>query len=191
MSTAPPAPEAPAPEVAAAASPAGKPRWKSLLSPKWLVVLLLASVAGHGLAFLLTRQDTPQPVAREVSLGRFAFAAPVVPEAKIVGAEFDLHIGLLEPADAVVRSRLTSHKLKLEQDIEELLRQAHGDDFLDPKLRELKRQLAEQINASLGVRAVDDVIVTDLVLEHPASPAYTEQPPPAIDEPRTARHGGE
>ena len=52
----------------------------------------------------------------------------------------------------------------VQQDIEELLRQAHGADFADPVLGELKRQLQEQINRTLEMRAISQVIITDLEL---------------------------
>ena len=44
----------------------------------------------------------------------------------------------------------------------------------EPTLGELKRQLREQINATLGMKAIDDVIITNLSLKLPE---------PAVDTP--------
>ena len=61
-------------------------------------------------------------------------------------------------------SDLTTASSGCSRTFEELLRRAHGGDFEDPGLQELKRQLQERINQALGIRAVADVIVTDLRL---------------------------
>jgi len=70
---------------------------------------------------------------------------------------------------ATARTRLAARKFKVQQDVEQLLRQAHPDDFADPVLAGLKRQLQEQINESLGLRAISEVIITSL--------EYGSQPP--------------
>ncbi len=46
-----------------------------------------------------------------------------------------------------------------------MLRKAHDGDFDDPSLRELKRQMQEQINQTLGMRAIAAVIMADLKLQ--------------------------
>jgi hypothetical protein len=79
-----------------------------------------------------------------------------------------LHIGLLKVDDRVARAKLAANKFRVQQDIEELLRQAGGEDFVDPLLTELKRQLQEQINATIGMRAIAQVIITDLSIDRAA-----------------------
>ncbi len=101
----------------------------------------------------------------EVSLGEFQFEADRGETGRIAAAEFSLHIALLDHVDKAARKRLFARKFRLQQGIEELLRQAHGSDFDDPNLGDLKRQLQEQINETLGIRAIADVIITDLKLE--------------------------
>jgi len=60
---------------------------------------------------------------------------------------------------------LDACRFRVQQNVEELLRRAHGGDFDDPGLGELKRQLQERINERSG-RAIAEVIVTDLKLQH-------------------------
>ncbi|MEX0866374.1 MAG: hypothetical protein WD030_03380, partial [Pirellulales bacterium] len=63
------------------------------------------------------------------------------------------------------RQRLEMHQYRVQQNVEELLRQAHGGDFSDPTLAELKRQMQEKINDTIAVRGISDVIITDLRLQ--------------------------
>ena len=73
------------------------------------------------------------------------------------------------------------------QDVEELLRRAHGTDFADPALTELKRQLQETVNHSLELRAIDEVIVTGLAVEQcdpgPQPPDRNQAEVTSIDSP--------
>ncbi len=133
-----------------------------MTSPVALAVLLLASLLLHGLgiAFWTVRgtvADSP-----EVTLGRFTFAAERGVDSPVQRAQFDLHIALIEELQPAARKLLAERRLRVQQDIEELLRRARGGDFDDPSLRELKRQLQEQVNTTLGLRAVGSVIITDL-----------------------------
>ncbi len=79
-------------------------------------------------------------------------------------ADFSLHLALLEPVDPKAGQRLAARKYHIQQDVEELLRKAHSGDFEDPNLTDLKRQLQEQINQAIGLRAISEVIITDLRL---------------------------
>jgi len=76
-----------------------------------------------------------------------------------------LYITLLDGFQQRGRQQLAANRNRVQQDIEQLLRQAHPGDFEDPCLTELKRRIQAQINKSLGVRAVADVIITGLELE--------------------------
>ncbi len=138
------------------------------LTRKWLLVLLAVSVAGHGVGFtyarLVARHGSIE-LNPEVSLGVFRFAADPAEGGHITGAEFSLSIALLRQADQRAREELRAKKLRVQQAVEELVRAAHSADFEDPLLGELKRQLQVQINVTLGMRAIADVIITDLELE--------------------------
>ena len=56
-------------------------------------------------------------------------------------------------------------------------------DFEDPALTELRRQLQETINRTLGKAIIEEVIITDLSVDRVASRAPAEPAPaePALD----------
>ena len=141
---------------------------KRFWSFQGLVVFFLGTIAFQGGVFLryqyASGASKTVPNA-EVGLGEFHFEADESEQDRISRAEFGLYIALLEQVDQDARHRLATHEFRVQQDIEELLRQAHSGDFDDPNLGELKRQLQEQINETLGMRAIADVIITDLSLE--------------------------
>lgn len=100
----------------------------------------------------------------EHDLGTYDFSADPSEKGNISSAEFNLHISVLEGLEKETRRRLDAKKFRVQQDIEELLRRAHGGDFDDPNLGELKRRLQARINETLGMKAIADVIITDLKL---------------------------
>jgi hypothetical protein len=59
---------------------------------------------------------------------------------------------------------LAAHKYRVQEEIEKILRQSHGGDFEDPDLKDIKRQIRDQINEVLGGHIVSDIIVTNLKL---------------------------
>ena len=65
------------------------------------------------------------------------------------------------------RILLKSPALKIEQEIEQLLRRAKQADFEDPILAELKRQVQEIINGILGARVIEEILITALILHKP------------------------
>ena len=140
---------------------------------KWLAIGLVAAIViqGVGLAcYKLGRaQGTANPSA-EIDLGEYYFSANSGEDGPTNSAEFRLHIALLEQVAGPALQRLRQRQYRVQQDVEQLLRRAHGGDFEDPILGELKRQLQEQINDTLGMRAIADVIITDLKLENGARP---------------------
>jgi hypothetical protein len=139
-----------------------------LLSKRGLLILLAVSIVGHAVTFTCFQLtgDSPQSGScPEFSLGEFQFVADPSEGGPIARAEFSLHITLLDEVDRVARKGLEEKKFRVQQGIEELIRRAHGGDFDDPVLGGLKRQLQEQINQTLGVRVIADVIITDLLLE--------------------------
>lgn len=158
-----------------------KPRaiWSWLRDKRWICLLVGSTVLAHALLITIhAMRGVPEDkTGMEVTLGGFAYHGDGS-TARVTGAEFDLHISLLKELDAEARKSLERNRYKIEQDIEELLRRAHGADFEDPILTELKREIQETINSSLEVRAVSDVIITDLALtlteKTPATVAATE-----------------
>jgi flagellar basal body-associated protein FliL len=149
--------------------------FKRFLTVKVLVILVVVSLVAHGVGFawshLLAGRD-PSPEERtEISLGSYRFNADPSERGNVDAAEFSLYIALIEEVDRPSRQALARRQNRVKQDVEELLRQAHGGDFEDPSLGELKRQLQERINETLGLRAIADVIITDLEIHHKDRPA--------------------
>jgi hypothetical protein len=147
-----------------------------LLSKQLLGALLAISVVGHAIGYShhwLTMKSVRGPVGPEVSLGRFRFEANSLDQGPVTEADFALHVSLLSPVDPLARKRLATFKHRVQQGVEQLLREAHGADFDDPTLGELKRRLQEEINRTIGLRAVADVIVTELRLVRNAQRAET------------------
>ena len=143
--------------------------WRRVVTPKWIAILVVVSVVVHGIGFACVRladKSPPETSSPEVSLGLFQFEAGESEVGRITKAEFALHIALLKQVDQAARRRLEGYRFRVQQDVEELLRRAHGGDFEDPDLGELKRQLQERINETLGMRVIADVIITDLKLQH-------------------------
>jgi len=146
-----------------------KPLLRRLLSAKSLAILLGVSLIIHGMGFAYYKwssKASADSVGSEVALGTFRFEADKSEDGRIAAAEFSVYIALLDKVDQGVRPRLGAYRFRIQQDIEELLRQAHSGDFDDPNLGELKRQLQEQVNETIGVRAISDVIITNLEVEH-------------------------
>lgn len=151
----------------AAATSARSPR--SALIAKWVIGLLIPLLAtGVGAyAYHKSRQAAPAEAASaEVSLGEFRFQAESGQQGKIASAAFSLHVALVDGAKGDAgRQRLEARRYRIQQDIEELLRSAHSGDFEDPRLRELKRQILVQVNDTLAMPAVAEVVITNLKLQ--------------------------
>jgi flagellar basal body-associated protein FliL len=161
----PKASEESAPTPAAPAK--GTALWKRLPLGTWIAVLLGLSVIVHGFAFLyyqISAKTANHALAAEVPLGEFHFVSEKAEPGSIGSAEFGLYVTLLDHIDRQAREQLAARRFRIQQDIEQLLRQSHAHDFADPTLGDVKRQLQEQINGSLEMRAIADVIITDLKL---------------------------
>jgi len=138
-----------------------------LLTRKALAIALGMSVLLHGLVFaglkLQGSPKTPPPV--EISLGEFRFRSSQPGPGQVREARFSLHLALLEEVAHAADGQLRNHAFRAEQDVEQLLRQANSRDFDDPLMAEMKRQFQEQLNRTLGFRAIDEVIITDLEVQ--------------------------
>lgn len=138
----------------------------SFLKANWVaafIFFLLLFHAGLFAAWKLNSAAPPPPA--ELTLGDFDFEGAPLPGNPIARAEFRLHVSLLDEARYRGRALLAEREHKIQQEIEELLRQAHGGDFDDPTLAELKRQIQAIINRTLGERVINEVIITDLTLK--------------------------
>jgi hypothetical protein len=102
----------------------------------------------------------------------------------VSGAEFELHISLLQSVEDRARELMILREQKLRQSIEELIRQARDREFADPQLVELRRRLQEQINHTLGIKAVDEVLITELRLSvmDPAKTSALNAQPVAVSD---------
>lgn len=171
-------------------TPGSSASWRRFLTQKWIAILVASSIVVHGACFLyycLARRNSPETPSPEVCLGAFMFEADKAEGGRLVNAEFSLSVALLEHVDQAARRQLKAHRFRVQQDVEELLRRAHGGDFDDPTLGDLKRQLQEQVNETLGIRAVADVIITNLKLRRSdgeiGSMATTAETVPWVEKP--------
>ncbi len=162
---------------------------RSQTAQHWLAMLLIATLVIHGGGLVYYKHNNtraPVEYSPEIALGNFRFAADKTSGARVANAEFSLYITALEGLDKFARSQLNSHKYRIQQEIEVLLRQAHSGDFDDPALNDLKRQIREQINSALAGRVVSDVIITNLNIvasdkTAPANPTDAADSPPWLN----------
>ncbi len=125
-------------------------------------VIVTLVVQSLGMAYyIMQMKKAPQGLESEVNLGEYQFKGKNV----VSRIEFSLHVSLLNGLDRQGRHLLTTHQHRVQQEIEQLLRQAHEGDFEDPVLAELKRQIQETINQTLGTNVISEVIITSLELE--------------------------
>lgn len=175
--------ETPQAESSMVSADAPTARWRSLLrqmaTVHWIVLLIVVSVIIHGIGFVCYRlgaRGNGAAAEAEIPLGEFQYRAAPGEHSPLADATFDLYITLLDAPNLKAREQLAARRHRVEQDIEQLLRRAHAGDFDDPNVAELKRQIQEQVNESLGMRVVADVIVTNLKLrfaDQPELPATT------------------
>ena len=156
-------------EQSQGSGPSGKPKWYVRIQNKWVAIFAASTLIIHFGLFLMSPKVRGGSVGvaaqNEIGLGEFTFLSPQGEPGQVTRAEFSLHLSLLSDVDSIARQRLAHKKFKVEQEIEELLRQAHAGDFDDPVLSELKRQIQETVNQCLEMRAITEVIITDFSAE--------------------------
>ena len=159
--------QADSPEKSDAKANSQKKGVARVLNSKVIAVLVVLTVIINiaGLVFQSVANSGKTAARDEHDLGTYHFLADPSEKGLITAAEFNLHIAILDDIEKEARRRLDTKKFRVQQDIEELLRKAHGGDFDDPSLGELKRRLQARINETLGMMAIADVIVTDLKLD--------------------------
>jgi len=165
------------------AKPAGKSKIASFFGKTmqyWLAFLLITTLVIHGLGWAWYKAGSAGPAVEtspEIGIGTFKFAADKTSGSRVTGAEFSVYVTALDGLDRVARNRLASHKFRVQEEIEAMLRQAHGGDFVDPDLSDLKRQIRERIDQALKNRVVSDVIITNLKFALPD----VKEPAPAAE----------
>lgn len=148
--------------------------FKQILQRRYLipfvVVLILSQIAliGH---YRASSGVGEQVLSPEVSLGEFQFNSQSLHAEPIVSAIFQIHVSLLGETEHDGRLLLSAHQHKVQQEIEQLLRQAHSQDFEDPSLTELKRQIQTMINEILAKQVVAEILITDLSIDRVATSA--------------------
>ena len=166
-------------DQAQGSGPSGKPKWYVRIQNKWVAIFAASTLIIHFGLFLMSPKVRGGSVGvkaqNEIGLGDFTFLSPRGQPGQVTRAEFSLYLSLLSDVDSIARERLAQKKFKVEQEIEELLRQAHAGDFDDPVLAELKRQIQETVNQCLEMRAITEVIITDFSAEGSPGPRNSGQ----------------
>jgi hypothetical protein len=80
-----------------------------------------------------------------------------------------LHVRFLDELDVPARQRIVSHQFRVRESIEGLLRGSQGLNLDDSALTRLKHQIQEHIDDALDLRAVAEVMITDLTVPAPAA----------------------
>ena len=173
-------------------APANKPKSSFLHNPTvqyGLIIVLVCTLIAPCIGIAYYKLNNNAPVVEsspEISLGDYQFSADKSADGRISGADFTVYITALDGLDRITRAKITSHKYRVQEEIETLLRQAHTGDFDDPMLTELKQKIREQVNRVIGNRVVSDVIITNLKIK-PAekkpstATANTTSPAPWIE----------
>jgi flagellar basal body-associated protein FliL len=157
--------------------------------PYWLAFLLISTLVIHGIGWAYYKAasaSVPVELSPEIDVGNYKFMADKTSGGRLSSAEFSLYITALEGLDRIARTRLASHKFRVQEEIESLLRQAHSGDFDDPSLNDLKRQIRDKINQTLGNRVVSDVIIANMKIstsnnKEPAAAADAASSPPWLE----------
>ena len=163
---------------AAAEPAAGKPRWwKSLLTPRWLVAIVVVSLVIHTVLFVLVRRMTTRPVLPpEYTVGKFNLVAVRTGDSRGVPGEFELHLRFIDDLQSQANARIANHQFRVREAVENLLRKSRGIELDDPAIARLKHQIEEQINQAIDLRAVAEVMITNLTIEpQPLVNAVTSQ----------------
>jgi hypothetical protein len=167
------------------ASESAKTVWWRFLTQRWFAALVVALLVIPivGFLFLRPKSAPPTPVVppTEITLGEFRFTGGKGQDCCLAEVDFALAVTLLSQVDDSARTALAAHRLRVQQAIEQLLRTAHSADFDDPPLTELKRRIREQIDRTLNMRAVSEIIITDLkVRQSDRSVPSAVAPPTAV-----------
>lgn len=162
-------------------TPPTKPaKWNPAIASYALPVALGVSMLANlvGVFYFRSFSLGARPAAaHEIPLGNYRFIAEEYEPGQVTEANFALYVELVRQAEEPARRLLETRRQKVRQNVEELLRTAHGGDFNDPALSELKSQIQKRVNETLQIRAVTDVIVNELQMERAQPPNLTAAEP--------------
>jgi flagellar basal body-associated protein FliL len=164
-------------DLAAAPTDAKAKWWKSLLTPRWLVVFVAVSLVIHAVIFVLVRRSSARPaIPPEYTVGAFNLVAGQPGDTRGVPGKFELHVRFIDDLQSQANARIASHQFRVREAIENLLRKSHGIELDDQAIARLKHQIQEQIDQAIDLRAVAEVMITDLTIDRPLSevPAATQ-----------------
>lgn len=120
-------------------------RWLVTPSRRLLASLLVGSLVMN-VGLLLIRPTAPQPRSAvnvpEIPLGTFRYVAGPsklgqTDEPTVTSAEFSLYVTLADSAADGGVELIAARRFRVQQAVEQLLRQAHSGDFQDPSLLSL------------------------------------------------------
>ena len=151
------------------------PFWQTVSFKKWLGVIVCASLVIHAVVFLFAHKSTGSAaVPGEFTIGVFTLPTGEHGDLQAPG-KFTLHIRLIDDFDSLGRQRLATHQFRVREAVEGLLRKSKGLDWDDTAVARFKHEIQERIDNSIDLRAVAEVIITDLNLPNAKStPAAVE-----------------
>ncbi len=157
--------------------------WKSPVVLRWAAVVVVGSIVFQGALFVLLRKTTSarSTAPTEYTVGTFSFTADSGADAPAAAGKFDLHIRFIEDLDGPAHQRLAAHQFRVRESVENLLRKSHGLELNDTAVARLKHELQERIDDALDLRAVAEVIITDLSVDQPhavPAPELSKTHPP-------------
>jgi flagellar basal body-associated protein FliL len=172
-------------EAAAAPADAKTKWWKSLLTPRWLVVFVAVSLVIHAVIFVLVRRSAARPaIPPEYTVGAFNLIAGQLGDSHGVPGKFELHVRFIDDLQSQANARIANHQFRVREAIENLLRKSHGIELDDQAIARLKHQIQEQIDQAIDLRAVAEVMITDLTIE----PLPSEAPVTAVQATGSKEH---
>jgi flagellar basal body-associated protein FliL len=163
-----PAPAKPPTDGATPDASAAKAWWKSLLTGRWLAILIVGSLAFHSIVFVLVRKSsTKTAVAQgEFTVGKFTFTAieraNASSDQRPTTGNFDLHVRFIDDLDILARQRSVAHQFRVRESLENLLRKSKEVELDDAGVARLKHQIQQRIDEAIDLHAVAEVIITDL-----------------------------
>lgn len=156
----------PSADLATAPANAKTRWWKSLLTPRWLVVFVAVSLVIHSVIFVLVRRSSARPaIPPEYTVGAFNLIAGQPGDTHGVPGKFELHVRFIDDLQSQANARIANHQFRVREAIENLLRKSHGIELDDQAIARLKHQIQEQIDQAIDLRAVAEVMITDLTIE--------------------------
>jgi flagellar basal body-associated protein FliL len=137
---------------------------------RWAAAIVVASLVVHGALFLLLKKSgAPQPAPVEQAVGSFNFVAVDAGKTSGAPAKFDLHIRFVDDLEKSGRQRLLAHQYRVREAVENLLRKTQGVELSDPAVARLKHEIQERIDGAIDLRAVAEVIITNLQIDSPTA----------------------